>query len=36
MDVYLDLEDLAAEQLGYPHKYSKRMSSIYFVVDPKK
>ena len=34
--IYKDLEDLATEQFGYPHRYSKRMSSIYFVVDPQK
>lgn len=35
MDAYLDLEDQAAENFGYPHIYSKGISKIYFILDPK-
>lgn len=36
MDVYLNLEDLAMEKYGAPRRYSKQVSTVYFVVDPKK
>jgi hypothetical protein len=34
MDVYLGLEDLAGEPLGYPRR-SRKISAVYFVLNPR-